>query len=48
MAFGPDLPRLFARYAPVSATAPAEDEKFWTQVRSKFKLTKEWTNLEDG
>ena len=48
MAFGPDLQSLFARYAHVGAAALAEDEKFWGQIRSKFKLTKEWTNLENG
>lgn len=48
MAFGPDLQNLFARYAHVGAAALAEDEKFWAQIRSKFKLTKEWINLENG
>lgn len=48
MVFGPDLNALFARYAHVPATKLAEDEKFWATIRSKFKLTPEYINLENG
>lgn len=48
MVFGPDLNALFARYAHVPAAELAEDEKFWATIRSKFKLTPEYINLENG
>ncbi len=48
MVFGPDLNALFARYAHVPATKLAKDEKFWATIRSKFKLTPEYINLENG
>lgn len=45
MVFGPEL---FARYAHVSAAALAEDEKFWASIRGKFRLTRDYINLENG
>jgi selenocysteine lyase/cysteine desulfurase len=48
MFFAPDLSELFASVSRVSAPELAADEKFWAQVRAKFKLNKEWINLENG
>ena len=45
MVFGPEL---FARYAHVGAAAIAEDEKFWASMRGKFRLTRDYINLENG
>ncbi|MBI3504276.1 MAG: aminotransferase class V-fold PLP-dependent enzyme [Proteobacteria bacterium] len=45
LAFGPELLRA---YAAVPAAALAEDEAFWGAVRSKFKLTPAYINLENG
>lgn len=45
LAFGP---RLLAQYAAVPAAMLAEDEPFWAAVRTKFKLTSEYINLENG
>lgn len=43
--FGPEL---LAQYADTPAHALAEDETFWAAVRTKFKLTPEYINLENG
>ena len=43
--FGPEL---LAQYAHVPAAALAEDEPFWAAVRTKFKLTPDYINLENG
>lgn len=48
MAFGPSLPELFSRVRHVGAAELAQDEKFWAQVRSKFRLTPDYINLENG
>lgn len=48
MMFGPTLGDLFARVREVGAAELAQDEKFWAQVRSKFKLTPDYINLENG
>ena len=48
MAFGPTLSELFARVAHVGPAALAEDEKFWAGVRTKFRLTPDYINLENG
>lgn len=45
MVFGPEL---FARYAAMPVAQLAEDEPFWAAVRSKFKLTSDYINLENG
>ena len=45
MVFGPDL---FARYAHVPAAELAPDEKFWAAIRTRFKLTPDYINLENG
>lgn len=45
LAFGPDF---LARYAGVPAGTLAQDEAFWATIRSKFKLTPEYINLENG
>lgn len=45
MVFGPEL---FARYAAMPVARLAEDEPFWAAVRSKFKLTSDYINLENG
>ena len=45
MVFGPEL---FARYAHVAAAELARDEPFWAAIRSKFKLTPDYINLENG
>jgi selenocysteine lyase/cysteine desulfurase len=45
LVFGPDL---LARYAATPAAALAEDEKFWAAVRTKFRLTPDYINLENG
>jgi selenocysteine lyase/cysteine desulfurase len=46
--FAPELAGLFGRVAHIGAAELADDEKFWAQVRSKFKLNKDWINLENG
>ncbi len=43
--FGPEL---LAQYANAPAHVLAEDEAFWAAVRTKFKLTPEYINLENG
>ncbi len=43
--FGPDL---LARMASMSTLRLAESEDFWADVRSKFKLTPDYINLENG
>ncbi len=43
--FGPEL---LAQYADTPAPVLAEDEAFWAAVRTKFKLTPEYINLENG
>src|SRR3972149_4749636 len=43
--FGPEL---LAQYADTPAHALAEDEVFWAAVRTKFRLTPEYINLENG
>jgi selenocysteine lyase/cysteine desulfurase len=48
MFLAPDLSAIFARVEGVAAAELAPDEKFWAQVRSKFKLNKDWINLENG
>jgi selenocysteine lyase/cysteine desulfurase len=48
MVFMPDLSELFARVESIPHAELAADEKFWAQVRSKFKLNKDWINLENG
>src|ERR1043165_1635982 len=45
MFFGPEL---LAQMAATPAAALAEDEKFWAAVRAKFKLTRDYINLENG
>ena len=45
LAFGPEL---LAQYAAMPAAALAEDEPFWAAVRTRFKLTPEYINLENG
>ena len=45
LAFGPEL---LAQYANTPAATLAEDERFWAAVRTKFKLTSEYINLENG
>ncbi|MFA6165981.1 MAG: aminotransferase class V-fold PLP-dependent enzyme [Gemmatimonadaceae bacterium] len=45
MMFGPEL---LAQYADTPAQVLAEDEAFWAAVRTKFKLTPEYINLENG
>jgi selenocysteine lyase/cysteine desulfurase len=46
--FGPDLRDLFARHASVGAEELAQDAQFWATIRSKFKLTPDYINLENG
>jgi len=41
-------PELLQRYAAMPVRALAEDEPFWAGIRSKFKLTPEYINLENG
>jgi selenocysteine lyase/cysteine desulfurase len=41
-------PALLAQYAAKPAGAVAEDEPFWTAVRSQFRLTGDYINLENG
>ena len=41
-------PKLFAQYANVPAATLAGDEDFWATIRSKFRLTPEYINLENG
>ncbi|MBM4193979.1 MAG: aminotransferase class V-fold PLP-dependent enzyme [Gemmatimonadetes bacterium] len=48
MVFMPDLSRLFDRVEHVPEAELAADEKFWAQVRSKFRINKDWINLENG
>jgi selenocysteine lyase/cysteine desulfurase len=48
MAFGPNLSELFARVRNVGAEELAQDQQFWAQIRSKFKLTPDYINLENG
>lgn len=45
MMFGPELLR---RYDAMPVRALAEDEPFWAGIRSKFKLTPDYINLENG
>jgi selenocysteine lyase/cysteine desulfurase len=45
MMFGPEL---LARLASTPAATLAGDEPFWAAMRSKFKLTPEYINLENG
>ncbi len=45
MALGP---KLFAQYANVPAATLAGDEDFWATIRSKFRLTPDYINLENG
>ena len=45
MAFGPEL---VAQYANTPAATLAEDEVFWAAMRSRFRLTSEYINLENG
>jgi selenocysteine lyase/cysteine desulfurase len=46
--FFPDLATLFERVANVPAETLAPDERFWAQIRSKFRINKDWINLENG
>jgi selenocysteine lyase/cysteine desulfurase len=48
MLFGPELHALFARHADVGPARLAQDEKFWAGIRSKFTLTPDYINLENG
>jgi selenocysteine lyase/cysteine desulfurase len=41
-------PSLLARYAHVPHEAVAEDEAFWAGIRGKYRLTREYINLENG
>jgi selenocysteine lyase/cysteine desulfurase len=41
-------PRLIAQYANKPVEAVAEDEAFWAAVRSQFRLTSDYINLENG
>ena len=43
--FGPNL---LAQYATKPVAAVAEDEPFWAAVRSQFRLTSDYINLENG
>lgn len=43
--FGPEL---LAQYADTPARVLAEDEAFWAAVRTKFRLTPDYINLENG
>jgi selenocysteine lyase/cysteine desulfurase len=43
--FGPGL---LAQYATKPVTAVAEDEAFWAAVRTQFRLTSDYINLENG
>ncbi len=45
LAFGPEL---MAQYAAVPAATLAEDEPFWAAMRTRFRLTSEYINLENG
>jgi hypothetical protein len=45
MLFAPDI---LQRYAAMPVHALAEDEPFWAGIRSKFKLTPHYINLENG
>ena len=40
--------KFWARYAPMPALALAEDETFWTALRSKYRLKPDYINLEHG
>ena len=48
MVFGPDINALFARYAHVPGEELAQDAQFWAAMRTKFKLTPNYINLENG
>ncbi|HVZ48781.1 MAG TPA: aminotransferase class V-fold PLP-dependent enzyme [Gemmatimonadaceae bacterium] len=48
MAFGPSLGEMFARVRHVGAAALAQDEAFWAGIRTKFRLTPDYINLENG
>src|SRR5690349_7780731 len=39
---------LWARYATLSPSALAGDEKFWHTIRGKYHLTRDYINLENG
>src|SRR6186713_3749839 len=39
---------VWARYADVPAERLAEDEAFWTAIRSKYRLKPDYINLESG
>ena len=43
--FGPSL---LAQFATKPVTAVAEDEAFWAAVRTQFRLTSDYVNLENG
>ena len=45
LAFGPEL---VAQYANTPAATLAEDEVFWAAMRSRFRVTSEYINLENG
>ena len=40
--------RLWAEYATMPASRLAEDEPFWSLIRSKYRLTPDYINLENG
>ena len=39
---------LWAKYAPLPATALAVKEEFWDTIRAKYRLTSDYVNLESG
>ncbi len=41
-------PKLLAQYATKPVSAVAGDEAFWAAVRSQFRLTNDYINLENG
>lgn len=40
--------QVWAQYAPLSAGALAEDETFWTVLRTKYRIKPDYINLEHG
>jgi selenocysteine lyase/cysteine desulfurase len=41
-------PEILARYSALPKEALAEDEKFWAEIRGKYKVTPDYINLENG
>ncbi|HEY0802600.1 MAG TPA: aminotransferase class V-fold PLP-dependent enzyme, partial [Steroidobacteraceae bacterium] len=41
-------PELLAQHSAISSTTVAKDENFWSSVRTQFRLTNDYINLENG